>query len=182
MNKKILKKEMKALLESGVSKSEIFEQYREKDIGIKEKKLAYLISSLPDIELCLEHDKKNNILITLMFICMGLSALNALSLAENIEGTFFYLIMGISIGIPLLFIWGFYKYSLTTYNVFIILSISQLHKNFEGFSNEPIVSIISLSVSIGLIAYAWFIKSKLYPEATFLGVKKSKSGEFQFSS
>ena len=71
-----------------------------------------------------------------------------------------------------LFIWGFYNYSHTVYKLFILLQISQLHKNLETMYEEPVLSFFSLPVAIGMITYVWYIKNKLYPSAGFFGVKK----------
>jgi len=91
-----------------------------------------------------------------------------------------WIIAGLAALIPLLFAWGFYKFNVGTYNAFIFLSIIQLPKAFQGFTKSPTESSIGIAIAIGMIAYVWYVRGKLFPDFAFITPKKF-NGQYVFT-
>jgi len=89
-------------------------------------------------------------------------------------------IIGVLIAlIPLLFAWGFYTNRVGAYNAYILLSIIQLPKSFGGFTSTPVASSIGIAIGVGLIAYVWYVREKVFPGFVLTTPKKVK-GEYVF--
>jgi hypothetical protein len=179
MNKKEIKAKVTELLLSGVTKMEVFTQLSGQ--GIKDSQLAYFIASHADPGLCTEHDRKVNIIIGLMSIQAALAFLLCLAIGAKIGPNAKWIIASLAALIPLLFAWGFYKHRVGVYNAFILLSIIQLPKSLEGFTKSPTVSAIGIAIGIGMLAYIWYVRGKLFPDFAFITPKKIK-GQYVFTS
>lgn len=168
---------MQHLLNKGLRKSDIYKKYQ--DCGFPEKKLALMVAALPDQFLCHKYEKMNNLLILLMFIQACISALFGFNTGALMGGNNILLFGLISIAVPMLFIIGFYRYSLTAYNAFIILGIIQFPRLFKDAYQEPVLTALIITFSILTMAYVWYLKSRLYPESGLFGLKKSDGEYFQ---
>lgn len=172
MNKAEIKIKVKELLSSGTAKAEVFTQLSGQ--GVKDSQLAYFIASHPDPVRCDEYCGKVNVLITLMFIQAVIAFLLGFGIGAKI-GPNAKWIMGVLIAlIPLLFAWGFYANRVGAYNVYILLSIVQLPRSFEGFSSNPVASSIGIAIGIGLLAYVWYVREKIFPGFILTTPKKVK--------
>jgi hypothetical protein len=179
MNKTEIKSKVSELLSAGTAKSQVFAQLSGQ--GVKDSQLAHLIAGYPDPIRCQEHSGKVNILITLMFIQALFVFLVGYGIGATIGPNAKWL-MSISLTmIPLLFAWGFYTNRVGFYNAYILLSIIQVPKSFEGFSASPIASSIGITIGIGLVAYVWYVRDKIFPGFTFLSPKKIK-GDYVFTN
>lgn len=177
MNKAEIKSKVDELLSSGVAKSEVFAQLSGQ--GAKDSQLAYFIASYPDPVRCDEHSGKVNVLITLMLIQALIAFLLGFGIGAKIGPNAKWIVGALIALIPLLFAWGFYANRVGTYNAYMLLSIVQLPKSFEGFSSAPFVSSIALAIGIGLIAYVWYVREKIFPGFAFTTPKKVK-GQYVF--
>lgn len=178
MNKKEIKAKVTELLLSGVTKMEVFTQLSGQ--GIKDSQLAYFIASHADPGLCTEHDRKVNIIIGLMSIQTVLAFLFSLAIGAKIGPNAKWIIASLGALLPLLFAWGFYKHRVGVYNAYIILSIIQLPRSFEGFTESPTASAIGLAMSLGMLAYISYVRGKLFPDFAFISPRKIK-GQYVFT-
>ncbi|WP_349573204.1 hypothetical protein [Azotobacter salinestris] len=178
MNKKEIQANVHRLLASGTAKSEVFTQLSGQ--GVKDSKLAYFIASYADPNRCDKHDRKVNILITFMFIQAAIGLLVGFGVGAQIGPNAKWIFGALGALIPLLFVWGFYKHLAGAYNAYILLSILQLPKPFDGFASSPLATSIAFAVNIMLLAYAWYIREKLFPDFAFIAPRKIK-GKYVFS-
>lgn len=181
MKKKELHKEIKNLSKQGLTKTAIFEQLKIHP-SIKEKKLATMVAAVPDKILCQLHSGKNNVLITLMFIQALFGGLFGYFLGLEISEASAVTFACIVAGIPLLLAFGFYRHNYQAFQIYIVLTLIGLSSSLKGFDEEPISTLIGLTINIGMLVYVSYVKSKLFPEFAFLGLKKRPEGEYQFSN
>jgi hypothetical protein len=166
---------MQSELDSGVSLQAIFEKNKSDDI--KEKKLAYLVSSLKDKTLIQKYKTANNVLIGIMVVITIISAFAGYGI--GVEATPNSAIYWTAIAIiPMLFLYGFFKINFQAYLAYLFLTISQFPKYLINFGAEPVTDIIGLVVSISIIALVWFLKGKLFPYMGFLGAKKNADKQY----
>ena len=66
MNKKEIQAKVRELLVAGTPKAQVFEQLAGQ--GAKDSQLAYFIASYADPHRCSDHERKVNVLVTIMFI------------------------------------------------------------------------------------------------------------------
>lgn len=177
MNKAEIKSKVSELLSLGTAKAGVFAQLSGQ--GVKDSQLAYFIASYPDPVRCEQHNGKVNILITVMFIQAVIAFLLGYGIGVKIGPNAKWIIAAFIALIPLLFAWGFYANRVGAYNAYILLSIVQLPKSFEGFASSPVASSISIGIGIGLIAYVWYVREKIFPGFAFMTPKKVK-GEYVF--
>ena len=177
MNKVEIKAKVRDLLSSGVPKSEVFEQLSGQ--GVNDSQLAYFIASFAYPERRRKHRWKVNLLITLMVILAGIVFLVGFGIGAKIGPNAKWILAGISMLIPLLLAWGFYAHRVGAYNAYILLTIVQLPRSFEGFTSTPVVSSIGIAINIGLLAYVLYVREKIFPGFAFVTPKKIK-GKYIF--
>lgn len=178
MDKKEIKITVTKMLSSGLEKSEAFNQLCGQ--GIKDSLLAYFIASYADPVRCSEHEKKVNILITLMFIQALIVFVMGFGAGAKMGPNAKWILGGTMMLIPLLFAWGFYMHKVVAYNVYIMLSIIQLPKAFVGFTSAPIASSVGIAINIGILAYIWYVRDKIFPDFVFITPRKIK-GKYLFA-
>lgn len=177
MNKAEIKSKVSELLSSGTAKAEVFAQLSGQ--GVKDRQLAYFIASYPDPARCEDHSGKVNIIITLMFIQAVIAFVLGYGIGVKIGPNAKWIFGALIALIPLLFAWGFYTNRVGAYNAYILLSIVQLPKSFDGFTSSPIASSIGIAIGIGLLAFVWYVREKIFPGFAFTTPKKIK-GEYVF--
>lgn len=177
MMKAEAKRWISQLLDSGMSKKEVFDQLKGR--GVKDSKLAFMIASMPDEILCMLHEGKNNILVGIYAI---MSALVIWSFYVSADSDLRLTVLFIQGTISALFIWGFFSFKLLAYNAYIFLGLISLPREaIATFSANDIPGMVGIAFAMAMIVYVWFVRSRLYPDAGLLGVKKDKSGKYQFS-
>jgi len=179
MNKKEVQAKVNDLLSSGVQKSEVFTKLSGK--GVKDRQLAHFIASYADPLRCAAHDGKVNVIITLMFVQALIAALLGFGIGAKIGPNAKWIVPLLIAGIPLLFAWGFYNYRAWAFNAYILLTIVQLPRSLDGFTSSPIASSIGMAINLGMLAYVWYVRDKLFPDFAFISPKKVK-GEYIFAS
>lgn len=179
MNKKESKRQLVAMLESGHSKSEIFKTLSGGEV--KDRVLAYWIGAYADPELCQRHSGK---IKTLLFLTIAQALLGAVlgfflgSMIGPGAAVFFTLFAAV---VPLLFTWGFYKNVAQAYTLYVILSLSQFPRMFQGFEEDPLLTLVGAGITLGMVFFVAYLKTLLFPDLGFLGSKKVK-GHYVFSS
>ena len=179
MNKKEIRAKVKDLISSGVPRSEVFSQLSGQ--GLKNSQLAYLIASHADPLLCHIHDRKVNIVITLMFIQSAIAFLAGFGIGAGIGPNAQWVVAGLCSLIPLLFACGFYKHKAGAYNAYIILAITQMPRQLEGFTSNPIATSVGLAIGVSMLVYVWYVRQKIFPDFSFIAPKKIK-GQYVFTS
>lgn len=179
MNKKEIQTKVTELLLSGTEKSQVFTQLSGQ--GVKDSQLAYFIASYADPNRCYEHDRKVNILITLMFIQAVIAFLMGFSIGAKIGPNAKWIVGALIALVPMLFAWGFYKQRVGAYNAYILLTIVQLPRSFEGFTTTPIASSVGIAIGIALLTYVWYVREKIFPGFVLMTPKKIK-GQYVFES
>ncbi len=178
MNKKEIKEKVSDLIFSGMPKSEVFTKLSGQ--GIKDSQLAFFVASHKDPRLCEEHERKVNIIIMLMFIQAAIAFLMGFGIGVKVGPNAKWIFGVLFAFIPLVFAWGFYKYVAGAYNAYILLSIIQLPRQLEGFASSPIATAIGLTIGIGITAYVWYVRGKLFPDFAFIAPKRIK-GQYVFT-
>lgn len=179
MNKKEINAKVTELLSGNTEKSEVFARLSGQ--GIKDSQLAYLIASYADPALCMQHERKVNLLVTLISIHAVIVFLIGFGIGAKSGSDAKWLIGGLGASILILFAWGFHTHRVGAYNAWILLSIIQLPKSFNGFTANPLASTIGISVSIGMLLYVWHVREQLFPDFTFLTPRKLR-GRYVFLS
>ncbi len=161
--------------DSGKSLQAIYEKY--KSDNIKEKKLAYMVSSLKDNSLIQKYKTANNILIGIMVVITIITVFASYGIGLDVtpDSAIYWTIFSI---IPLLFLYGFIKVNFQAYLIYIVLSFSQFSNSFKDFGADPMTDIIGLAVSLSIIAFVWFLKMKLFPYMGFLSPKKNSDKQY----
>lgn len=178
MNKKEIQARVRELLTAGTAKTEVFAQLAGQ--GVKDSRLAYFIASYADPNRCDDHERKVNVLITVMFIQALIAFLLGFGIGAKIGPNAKWIVGALTGLIPLLFAWGFYMHRAGAYNAYILLTIVQLPKSFEGFASSPVATSIAIAVNVAVLAYVWYVREKLFPDFAFITPKKIK-GEYVFS-
>lgn len=178
MNKKEVQAKVYELLAAGTPKAKVFEQLTGQ--GVKDSQLAYSIASFADPSRCDNHERKVNILITVMFIQALIAFFMGFGIGAKIGPNAKWIAGALIALIPLLFAWGFYAHRVGAYNAYILLTIIQLPRSFEGFTSSPVATSIAIAISVAVLAYVWYVREKLFPDFAFITPKKVK-GEYVFS-
>jgi uncharacterized membrane protein len=179
LDKKEIKRQLDEMLDAGRSKTETFKAFS--GGAVKDRVLAYWIGSRIDPALRRQYARKVTILIVLTCIQALLGALAGFVLGWDSGIGLALTLMLIGGGIPLLFAWGFYKYSAQTYTVFVILTLSQVSRLFKDYAEDPISTLIGVGLTLAMVYFVVWLKTKLFPDLGFIGSKKIK-GQFVFSN
>ena len=168
---------MQTEFDEGESLSAIYEKYGNKDI--KEARLAYLVGTLKSKELIAKYKTGRAVLVIIMVLVTLLSALYGygIGLTSGSSTPVYWSAIAI---IPLLFLYGFIRNSFQVYLAYIILSITQLPRSMVNFGENLVIDVISLLISVSIIAFVWYLKNKLFPYMAMMGPKKSKEGVYLF--
>ena len=178
MDKKRLKAKIKELLESGMTKTEVYRQLSTE--GVRENQLAYSIASYIDPHLRYIHDGKVNILVSIMLVYAAIGFMTAFNIGAQLGPDTKWVLAGLGALMPLLFAWGFYSYRAGAYNIYLVLTIANLPVSIARLSSSPIDSTISLVIATAMLAYVWYLRGKLFPDFSILAPRK-KDGEYVFS-
>ena len=179
MDKQQIKRKVAEMLNGGHSRAETFKALS--GGKVKDRVLAGWIGAHPDPVLRKRHAGKVNILVALMGIWGLLGGIAGL-LQINDGGIAMALTMVLIIGvIPFLFAWGFYKGIAVVYTIYVTFAISQIPREFVGFSEEPVSTLVGVAFILAMVFYAGWVKSLLFPDLALVGTRKIK-GQFVFSN
>ncbi|WP_415889172.1 hypothetical protein ACMXYV_14500 [Neptuniibacter sp. SY11_33] len=179
MSKQRIKSSVTELLNRGVPKREVFEQLR--NSGVTDTTLATLIAATPDEILNELHEGKNKLFVTLFMLTSALAIWGSYVVAtpEHKQVT-----LVISLAVSICFTMGFLRRSLLAYNFYLVLCGITIGRELFACiygGTVPIPQMIGIALSIGLLLFAWFIRTRLYPDFRFFGVKKGHNGEYVFT-
>ena len=177
MNSKEIKARIGELLSAGTKKAEVFDQLRGQ--GLKDARLALLIAAYPDPIRCRAHAGKVRALIAVMLLQSALAFLLGYAIGSVVGPKAAWLCALFLALIPLLFAWGFRKHRVGYYNAYILLSIAQFSQSFRGFAANPVGSSIGIAIGLGLIAWVWYVRDKIFPGFVFVAPRQVK-GKYLF--
>lgn len=179
MNKKQTKAKVQALLTAGVGKTAVFRLL--KGHGVRDSVLAHYIASHVDASEVDEHANKIDRLLWIMYA----QALLGLWIGWGMAAAWGPVGKGVALllcaGLPLLFAWGFYRNLAGFYNAYLLLQVVQLSKAFKDFNAEPVITLVAVGINIAVLAYVWYVRSKLFPDFLAFTPKK-QSGKYVFVS
>jgi len=179
MNKKELQIEIRRRLSNGENKSHIFQSLRGQEFS--DHQIAYMIASYAHPERCVRYAKLTKAMVMLAWLQLGLSALVSFWLGMPLGLIGRFVIVGIAVGVSYLFVWGFSRNKVWAYNVTILCTIINLPKSLAGFSQAPIITVVSLLLAFALLAFTIYVRSMLFPDFAFLAVRRN-GGAYVFSS
>ena len=179
MNKKEIKAEIQTLLSRGESKSAVFARFTGQ--GLSDRVLANLIASHASPGLCDRHEKLIDAMIVISWLQMALGVLIGIGLSINLGLVAILIITGLIAAFCDLFVWGFTHNKAWAYNATILLSVVNLPKGLEDFNTSPISTLAALVLGVGLIAFTWYVRTKLFPDFAYISPKKV-NGQFVFST
>jgi len=179
MNKKEIQAKVHELISTGMAKEDVFTQLTGN--GVKDSALAYIIASHVDPIRRGQHEKKVTILFGIMFVQALIAFLVGFSIGSGIGPTAKWVVAAVAALIPLAFAWGFHRHYVGAYNAYILLTLVQLPKSFEGFAMNPVATSVMLAVNLGVLAYVWYVREQLFPGFAFITPKKIK-GRYVFAN
>lgn len=177
MNKNEIKAQVHSLIEAGTPKSEVFSRLSGQ--GIKDSQLAYFIAAYPNPQRREQHKRKVKLLVMAMLFYALMAFVVGFAIGSQIGPTGRWVLAVVVATIPVLFAWGFHKYKVAAYNVYILLSLIHLPRAFDGFMAQPLANSIALAINFGMIAFVWYVRHKLFPDFLFITPVKVK-GEYHF--
>jgi hypothetical protein len=178
MNGKEIKAQVVGLLSDGVAKSDVFTRLAGQ--GVKDRLLAYFIAAHADPQRCRAnrgHLLAVRIIAWLQVIVGGLAGFAAGGEISAMAGL---IVAGLAAAIALLFVWGFSRNKVGAYNVYLILTITQLPRQFSGLAEHPVSTLIGALIGLALFAYVWYVRTRIFPDFTFMTPKKM-NGKYVFS-
>ncbi|WP_085706093.1 DUF3592 domain-containing protein [Pseudomonas sp. B8(2017)] len=176
LSKKEVQEKVRELLDANIAKSEVFSQLSGQ--GVKDSQLAYFIASYADPVRCDEHDRKVNILITIMLVQALIGFILGMTQGAGIGPAAKWIVSISMILIPLLWVWGFYNHRVVAYNAYILLALPQFPKTLAGFASNPATTTVSLVISIVMLAFVWYVRGKIFPDFAFVTPRKVKGKYF----
>ncbi|WP_191485051.1 hypothetical protein [Pseudomonas sp. FEN] len=178
MDKKQTRQQAIESLNAGTPKSQIFASLR--GGALKDRALAALLANHPDPELYTRHHWKVIGVLAIMILQGLLAAAVGFVLGASIGPTAIWLMPLAFAVIPFLLAYGVYRNHSSYYTVYVLLNVSQFHRAFEGFSEEPITTGIAVLIGFASLVYVLYVKSLLFPDVVFMSPKKIK-GQYVFS-
>lgn len=178
MDKKQTRQQALDLLNAGTPNSQIFESLR--GGALKDKALAALLANHPDPQLYQRHRWKVIGVLAIMILQGLLAAVVGFVLGANIGPTAIWLMPLAFAAVPFMLAYGVYRNRAACYSVYFLLNVSQFHRVFEGFSEAPIITSISVLIGFAVLLYVFYVKSLLFPDLLLMTAKKIK-GQYVFS-
>lgn len=179
MNKKEIKAQVGTLLEAGTPKSEVFSRLSGQ--GVKDRQLAYFIAAHPLPWRCDAHERKVNVLVSIMLLQAMFGFFAGFVIGSAIGPLARWILAGVVALFPVLFARGFYKHKVGAYNAYLLLSIVFLPKSLAGFGEHPVANGIALAINLSTIAFVWYVRSKLFPDFVAFSPAKVK-GQYRFEN
>ncbi|CAG9246556.1 conserved membrane hypothetical protein [Paraburkholderia unamae] len=178
MDKKEAIARMEEMLSAGAKKQDVFAALSGN--GVKDRILAYRIAAYADPQRCGANRMHIRAVIVIACIELALGMLVAFGAGVQISAGTGLFIAAIAALFGILFVWGFARNRANIYNGFILLSLTQLPRAFQGFSTEPGTTAIAAAINVAVIAYVWFVRNRLFPDFAFISPRKM-NGRYVFS-
>ena len=172
MDKKEIRARADYMLASGRPRAEVFDLLAGR--GLKDSALAYHVAAWPAPDRVEAQHGKVRVLIWVMaaqaLLAFALGFGIGLNMSAGARWTMAFLIAAI----PLLFAWGFHKNKVGAYNAYLLLSVIQLPRQFDGFSESPIASSLAIAVGLAILGFVAMVRHRLFPDFVWLSPRKVK--------
>jgi uncharacterized membrane protein len=170
MKRAEIKARVDELMRSGMAKQVVFEQV--KGEGAREMQAALAVASYADPARCSRYRAHVRVLLAIMAfqVLMGLAI--GWAVGSQIGPIARWVGAVLVMLIPLAFAWGFYSNRAGFYNAYIILSVLQLPNALGGLATDPIATGVAVTLSVAVIAYVAYVRTKLFPDFRFIGPRK----------
>jgi hypothetical protein len=63
----------------------------------------------------------------------------------------------------------------------VILTVSQISRMFKGYEEDPVMTVVGVVITLGMVFFVALVKNLLFPDLGFVGSKKVK-GQYVFSN
>lgn len=177
MNKQEIRDDIDRRITRGEKKSDVFAAL--KGQGVRDGVLANLIASHVDASLISKHAQLIKGMVGIAWLQLVMGLLLGLGMALKSGAILGLVVVVVIVGVSYLFVWGFQRNRAWAYNATILLSIINLPKALTNVASEPASSMFSLVLGCALIAYTWFVRSKVFPDFVFINPRKV-GGTYQF--
>ncbi|MFP6558267.1 hypothetical protein WJ542_08040 [Paraburkholderia sp. B3] len=178
MKRSEMRTKVAVMLSAGAKKQDVFAELSGQ--GVKDRALAYLIATHVDPRRCADNKIHRRIVIAIACIQLMLAILLGGYVALNASMAVGVVVGAIGVLFAILFLRGFLTDNATIYTAFIFLSLSQLPRQLQGFSDDPVWASIGLGVGVVIIGYVWFVRHRLFPDLAIVSVRKI-NGKYVFS-
>src|SRR5471032_2269646 len=178
MNRKEIKAQVVQLLSDGVAKSDVFTRLAGQ--GVKERLLAYLIAAHADPQRCRANRGHLLAVRVIAWLQVIVGVLAGYAIGSDISVVAGVLVAGLAAAIVLLFVWGFSKNNVVSYNAYLILTITQLPRQFSCFEERPVSALIGFLIGLAMFVYIWYVRTRIFPDFNFIAPKKM-NGKYVFS-
>ncbi len=172
MDKKRMRTRARELLVNGMTKSKVFEQLSGQ--GVKDAPLAYFIASYVTPAHRDAHRGKIRILIAIMLIQALIGFFVGYGVGALMGPDAAWIIGGLITAIPLWIGWGFHKNWVGAYNAYIVLTIIQGYRMFDGFTSAPIATSVVVVINFAILLLVCHVREKLFPGFLLTTPKKMK--------
>ncbi len=179
MNKKQIQEAIHTHLSRGRPKHEVFRMMSGQ--GVSDRVVAHTIAAHASPERLRLHAKLIDAMIVISWLQMALAVGMGVLMGIGTHAGWIALLVITAIlgGLTYLFVWGFTRNRAWAYNATIFLSILNLPKALGDLGQAPVANGIALVLGVALIAFTWFVRSKLFPDFAFIGPRKLK-GSYVF--
>jgi hypothetical protein len=167
------------MLAAGMGRSAVFA--RLSGHGLKDSRLARLVAGQAHPQVLQAQRPRVKALVGVMLLLAVLTFAMGYLLADQTGPVRRWFVGGLLALVPLLFAWGFHQNRAGAYNAYIFLSVVQLPKQFEGFTETPIASSLAIAVSLALLGFVARLRYRLFPDLFLLSPAKVK-GQYRFST
>jgi len=173
MKKNEAKKMALEMLETGESKKSVFEKLTNE--GMSSRFTASIIASFADPKLCEKYKGLIKVVIVIAYLQLLVGTLTGFAYGRQYGANGGLVGAILAAAFTLIFVWGFTKNKAWAYNVTILLSVLQVPKQVGNFEKAPIEIGIMISISIALIAFYFYVRTKIFPDyASIFSIRKSK--------
>ena len=176
-----VKQQIYQAIDAGERKADVFARFCPPASSPRQKrKIAFWIASHPSPSLLQQHRRLIIGTAWLMAFQALLAALAVWGVSEEVGSIASSIIGVLALVLTAFFAWGFYRPLLGAYTGFIVLSLTQIPRALPDLMHEPLATGVGLAINIGMLAYIWHVRSKLFPDIVFFGPKKVH-GVYQFA-
>jgi hypothetical protein len=152
------------MLATGMKKQEVFDTLCHE--GFKEKQAAYLIASHLDPVKAQKNQTHVFLLIAMASIQLLLGLISVYSLTAVGDLPIFFTLVCFLFVILICgaFIYGFAKRYLGAFNTYVMLTLISMPRQIIGFREDPLITLVGLTIGVATAGYVMFVRSKLYPD------------------
>ncbi|MEY4766016.1 MAG: hypothetical protein RI907_2689 [Pseudomonadota bacterium] len=179
MKKKAIQAEVQRMLEMGLAKAQVLRHLVAS--GAQPRAAAHAIASYPQPELLAKHAKLVDAMVVISWLQLAFTVLICLVIGLRYGLLPTAIITALVGAFGYLFVWGFNHNRAWAYNATLIMGIVNLPQQMGGLLTDPASSAIGLTLSAALMGFAWFVRTRIFPDFAFISPRKA-NGEYVFTA